>query len=141
MSRHIIPGRDKGKRTIVNQSKLTCPDCGHSEILNMPDDACLWFHECSACHRLLKPKPRGLLRILLLRVGTLPTQAGSIRQRRHQPGLTRATRKFSEFRVGLTQINPLLDCRLCLQLLQGLQFPHSSVDSGGEPRCKTIQLH
>ncbi|MCG8314337.1 MAG: hypothetical protein MI976_14105 [Pseudomonadales bacterium] len=38
-------------------SLLTCPDCGHKETLIMPLDACQWFHECSGCRTLLRPKP------------------------------------------------------------------------------------
>ncbi|PWE30459.1 hypothetical protein DDZ14_15575 [Maritimibacter sp. 55A14] len=36
---------------------LTCPECGRSERLRMPTDACQWFHECSFCHALLRPAP------------------------------------------------------------------------------------
>ncbi|MGD2172042.1 MAG: GDCCVxC domain-containing (seleno)protein [Gammaproteobacteria bacterium] len=44
-------------KAIVTESELTCPECGYSEVLTMPADACLWFHECNRCHRLLKPRP------------------------------------------------------------------------------------
>ena len=37
-------------------STITCPHCGHSETLAMPTDACLFFHECSGCGVLLRPK-------------------------------------------------------------------------------------
>jgi hypothetical protein len=40
----------------IGRSEITCPECGHKEMLIMPTDACLWFHECSGCHTLLKPK-------------------------------------------------------------------------------------
>jgi hypothetical protein len=36
-------------------SVLTCPSCGHAERLEMPIDACVFFHECGSCHELLKP--------------------------------------------------------------------------------------
>ena len=39
----------------VTDSKLTCPECAHQELLAMPTDACLWFHQCSGCGVLLKP--------------------------------------------------------------------------------------
>ncbi len=42
---------------IIEESELTCPQCGFQEVLTMPSDACLWFHECSHCEILLKPKP------------------------------------------------------------------------------------
>ncbi|HET9150173.1 MAG TPA: GDCCVxC domain-containing (seleno)protein [Gemmatimonadales bacterium] len=38
-------------------SDLTCPACGHVERLAMPTDACVYFHECSACHARLRPNP------------------------------------------------------------------------------------
>lgn len=38
-------------------STLTCPDCGHVELLEMPTDACQWFHPCAACATVLRPKP------------------------------------------------------------------------------------
>ena len=39
----------------VLESVLTCPSCGAAEPLVMPEDACVFFHECAACHRLLRP--------------------------------------------------------------------------------------
>jgi len=39
------------------ESLLTCPACGHAELLTLPTDACQWFYECPACKALLKPKP------------------------------------------------------------------------------------
>ncbi|MGE0671481.1 MAG: GDCCVxC domain-containing (seleno)protein [Methylibium sp.] len=41
----------------VLQSRLTCPACGFSDLLTMPTDACLWFHECPQCRVRLSPKP------------------------------------------------------------------------------------
>ena len=41
---------------IVLESRITCPECGHQETETMPTDACRWFHECSGCGVLLKPK-------------------------------------------------------------------------------------
>ena len=41
---------------VVLISVLTCPACGHADTLAMPTDACLFFHECDGCHRLLRPK-------------------------------------------------------------------------------------
>ncbi|MBE0453292.1 GDCCVxC domain-containing (seleno)protein [Roseovarius autotrophicus] len=38
-------------------SDLTCPDCGSVERLTMPSDTCQWFHTCTACGALLRPKP------------------------------------------------------------------------------------
>ena len=41
---------------IIYESELSCPECGHKEILKMPSDACQWFHKCSYCGIILKPK-------------------------------------------------------------------------------------
>jgi len=41
---------------IVLLSELTCPHCGHHEMLTMPTDACMFFHECAACHTIVRPK-------------------------------------------------------------------------------------
>jgi hypothetical protein len=38
-------------------SVLTCPECGHSELIEMPTNACAFFHECNGCHEQLRPKP------------------------------------------------------------------------------------
>ena len=35
---------------------VVCPECGHTEALDMPTDACLFFHECGGCRALLRPK-------------------------------------------------------------------------------------
>ena len=41
---------------ITYTSKLTCPECGFWERLEMTSDACEFFHTCSKCKALLKPK-------------------------------------------------------------------------------------
>lgn len=46
----------KETQPIIMDSTLTCPECDYQETLTMPTDACLWFHECTGCHTLLKPK-------------------------------------------------------------------------------------
>ncbi|MGD8743846.1 MAG: GDCCVxC domain-containing (seleno)protein [Granulosicoccaceae bacterium] len=43
--------------TIIPDSTLTCPVCGHHKTETMPQDACQWYYECEHCHSLLKPKP------------------------------------------------------------------------------------
>lgn len=42
---------------VQTRSVLTCPECGHAVELEMPVDACKFFHECEACHTLLPPLP------------------------------------------------------------------------------------
>ncbi|MEO7043288.1 MAG: GDCCVxC domain-containing (seleno)protein [Gemmatimonadaceae bacterium] len=36
-------------------SVLTCPVCGFAEPLEMPTDACTYFHECTKCGARLSP--------------------------------------------------------------------------------------
>ncbi|HET9983270.1 MAG TPA: GDCCVxC domain-containing (seleno)protein [Longimicrobiales bacterium] len=38
------------------ESLLRCPECGHAERLAMPSDACVYFHACSGCGVVLRPK-------------------------------------------------------------------------------------
>jgi hypothetical protein len=38
-------------------SVITCPSCGHGALERMPNDACVFFFECPACHELVRPKP------------------------------------------------------------------------------------
>lgn len=41
--------------TVVMQSTLTCPDCGHAATEDMPTDSCLFFYTCTACGTRLRP--------------------------------------------------------------------------------------
>lgn len=49
------PGVSENGNIII--SKLTCPECGYAEELEMPENACVYFHTCSNCGTRLKPKP------------------------------------------------------------------------------------
>ena len=49
-------GRQAGG-SVVLDSTLTCPACGHVKTETMPTDACQWYYECEVCHTLLKPRP------------------------------------------------------------------------------------
>ena len=42
-----------GTQTISN---LTCPECGFEQTLQMPTDACQFFHQCANCKVTLRPK-------------------------------------------------------------------------------------
>ena len=42
--------------SIKLKSTITCPYCGHKKEEIMPADACVYFYECTACHKILKPK-------------------------------------------------------------------------------------
>lgn len=44
--------------TQVNLSSvLTCPECAVSTVETMPDNACVYFHECRQCKTVLRPNP------------------------------------------------------------------------------------
>ena len=42
--------------TVILESVLTCPSCGHEQQEIMPTDTCQYFYECTHCKTLLKPK-------------------------------------------------------------------------------------
>jgi hypothetical protein len=44
------------KTKVILESTIMCPLCGHSEVEQMPTNACQWFYECRGCRTLLKPK-------------------------------------------------------------------------------------
>lgn len=41
---------------VILESRLTCPHCGYNETLHMPEDYCLYFHDCSHCGQRIQPK-------------------------------------------------------------------------------------
>ncbi|MFN5744837.1 MAG: GDCCVxC domain-containing (seleno)protein [Methylococcaceae bacterium] len=43
--------------SIILESILTCPHCGHAQQEVMPTDACQFFYECAHCKTLLRPNP------------------------------------------------------------------------------------
>ena len=43
------------KQLIQEISKITCPNCGHQSVEEMPTDACQFFYDCKGCGKLLKP--------------------------------------------------------------------------------------
>lgn len=42
---------------VETNSVLTCPACGNRSREVMPQDACVWFHDCPDCETRLSPKP------------------------------------------------------------------------------------
>jgi hypothetical protein len=46
---------NNGMTSPILRSDLRCPHCAHCETLSMPTDACLFFHECAACHSMIRP--------------------------------------------------------------------------------------
>lgn len=64
--------------TLVFESTLTCPQCGHTKREVMPADACQWFYECEGCKAVLRPKAGDCC--VFCSYGTIkcpPKQAGS----------------------------------------------------------------
>lgn len=43
-------------KSVILQSTITCPNCGHKKEETMPTDACQYFYECENCKAQLKPK-------------------------------------------------------------------------------------
>jgi uncharacterized C2H2 Zn-finger protein len=43
--------------TLVLESTIRCPQCGHLRAETMPIDACQWFYECAGCGAVLRPQP------------------------------------------------------------------------------------
>jgi hypothetical protein len=44
-------------KAIKLDSRVICPQCGHTWTETMPRDACQWYLPCPACGTLLRPKP------------------------------------------------------------------------------------
>ncbi len=51
----IFPGTSTNR--MIEQSTITCPDCGHKATEQMPTDACQFFYDCKGCGKRLKPLP------------------------------------------------------------------------------------
>ena len=41
--------------TVILETTLTCPQCGHASLEEMPLDSCRFFHECARCQALIRP--------------------------------------------------------------------------------------
>jgi len=41
---------------MIDQSVITCPECGTAKTEHMPADACQIFYECTGCGVQLRPK-------------------------------------------------------------------------------------
>jgi hypothetical protein len=42
---------------IILEARITCPECSHTKLEEMPTNACQYFYACSGCETLLKPLP------------------------------------------------------------------------------------
>lgn len=40
---------------VILKSVLTCPECGHSQEEEMPEDACVRFYDCPGCQAVIGP--------------------------------------------------------------------------------------
>ena len=47
--------KKKEVKKIILQSKIICPNCGHSKTEIMPTNSCQFFYECESCKSILKP--------------------------------------------------------------------------------------
>ena len=47
--------RQKKPMKIQLKSEITCPNCGHKKLEEMPTNACQFFYECESCKTVLKP--------------------------------------------------------------------------------------
>jgi hypothetical protein len=41
--------------TVILESTISCPQCGHVTLEEMPLESCRFFHECIRCHTLMRP--------------------------------------------------------------------------------------
>ena len=40
---------------VILQSTIECPECHSKQLLDMPEDYCLWFYDCPSCGLKMKP--------------------------------------------------------------------------------------
>ncbi|NJW55893.1 hypothetical protein HC174_02860 [Salinimicrobium sp. CDJ15-81-2] len=43
------------QNSIINESEITCPRCGHKTTEEMPTGSCQFFYECENCKTVLRP--------------------------------------------------------------------------------------
>jgi hypothetical protein len=65
--------------THILASSITYPSCGHRATETMPIDACQFFYDCKG-RSPPEAQAGGLLRILFLRHGAMPTDASGERR-------------------------------------------------------------
>lgn len=56
MTRQACPWYDYAMAPLQTTCVLTCPECSYAQTLEMPADACAFFHECASCGIMLRPK-------------------------------------------------------------------------------------
>lgn len=40
---------------VILKSEITCPNCKHKKVEEMPTNACQFLYECEKCKTVLKP--------------------------------------------------------------------------------------
>jgi hypothetical protein len=41
---------------VALKSVITCPECGHAQTEEMPENACVYFYTCRSCGETLSPR-------------------------------------------------------------------------------------
>ncbi len=59
----------------ILKSEITCPNCGHKKVEEMPTNACQFFYECDNCQNGSQTKRRRLLCVLFLWNSSLSTNS------------------------------------------------------------------
>ena len=77
----MYQGREHQVASVILESTLTCPKCGHTKVETMPTDACQRFYECEQCHAVLKPKAGDCC--VYCSYGTVPCPSIQERSRGH----------------------------------------------------------
>lgn len=42
--------------TIILESVITCPNCGHQKAETMPEDMCQFMYQCENCATIFRPR-------------------------------------------------------------------------------------
>jgi Bacteriophage tail assembly protein len=84
----------------ILQSILRCPHCGHSERLSMPTEACVFFHECAACHAIIRPKPGDCCVFCSFGSEVCPPMQGEVHDDLAERGAKRPCQLHSVRRLG-----------------------------------------
>jgi hypothetical protein len=45
------------EQSLIEESEITCPFCGHQALEQMPLNACQYYYDCKGCRELLKANP------------------------------------------------------------------------------------
>ena len=89
------------------QSTITCPHCGHRHTETMPTDFCQFFYDCKGCAELLRPK-QDLLRLLLVRHGTMSSNSGGWKRKASGPcAVSFDTRRWPTQRPAQAETGPI----------------------------------